>query len=272
IKDYLKATDKEATPEEIAKARAMLTAANAMASGVKVTNTETYRNIVLDQPISKEQFVPSKNIDEITEELKNLRAQYIHRLENISPTDPNLKTDVQVKPGSTRPDYSATLPDGVTIEQPTTIRVPEDYPTTYAAVDAAKAGDTIVVSGGLYRGEAVEGKGRSVVQGKVLGPQGEPVKGASVELQIFVGGDVDDMANYRAQRVFTDANGLYVFEGLQTDANGLYVLEGLEAGSAHIGRAFTAEDGSTSGVPYGLMFDFEIEPGKSYDITLGGKG
>ncbi|MHC4693854.1 MAG: hypothetical protein ACYS67_14015, partial [Planctomycetota bacterium] len=104
-----------------------------------------------------------------------------------------------------------------------------------------------------------EGKAGSVVQGKVLGPRGEPVNGATVELQIFVGGDVDDMANYRAQRVFTDANGLYVFEGL-------------EVGSAHIGRAFNSEDGSISGVPYGLMFDFEVEPGKSYDITLGGKG
>jgi len=105
----------------------------------------------------------------------------------------------------------------------------------------------------------VTGQPSSTVRGKVLDSQGQPVKGATVELQIFVGGDVDDTANYRAQRVFTDANGLYTFEGLET-------------GSAHIGRAFIAEDGSTSGVPYGLMFDFEIEAGKSYDITLGGKG
>jgi hypothetical protein len=105
-----------------------------------------------------------------------------------------------------------------------------------------------------------EGKAGSVVQGKVLGPRGGPVKGATVWLQIFVGGDVDDMTNYRFQRVFTDANGLYVFEGL-------------EAGSAHIGRAFAAEDDSiSSGVPHGLLLDFEIETGKSYDITLGGKG
>ena len=105
IKESLKAMDKEATPEEIAKMRAMLTAANAMASEAKVTNTETYRNIILDQPISKEQFVPSKDIDEITEELKNLRAQYIQRLENISPTEPNLKTDVEVKDKASLPDY-----------------------------------------------------------------------------------------------------------------------------------------------------------------------
>ncbi len=97
IRHYLKATDREATPEEIAKTRAMLAAANATASEAKVTNTETYRNIILDQPISKEQFVPSKDIDEITEELKNLRAQYTDRLENISPTEPNLRTDVQVE-------------------------------------------------------------------------------------------------------------------------------------------------------------------------------
>jgi beta-lactamase regulating signal transducer with metallopeptidase domain len=107
IKESLKAMDKEATPEEIAKTRAMLTAANAMASGVKVTNTETYRNIILDQPISKEQFVPSKDIDEITEELKNLRVQYIQRLENISPTESNLKTDVQVEVET--PDEKAGL-------------------------------------------------------------------------------------------------------------------------------------------------------------------
>jgi hypothetical protein len=97
IKESLKAMDKEATPEEIAKMRAMLTAANAMASKVKVTNTETYSNIILDQPISKEQFVPSKDIDEITEKLKNLRAKYIHRLKNISPTEPNLKSAMQVE-------------------------------------------------------------------------------------------------------------------------------------------------------------------------------
>jgi len=100
IKESFKAMDKEATPEEIAKMRTMLTAANAMVSKVKVTNTETYRNIILDQSISEEQFVPSKDIDEITEELKNLRAKYIHRLKNISPTDPNLKTDVPVEGGS----------------------------------------------------------------------------------------------------------------------------------------------------------------------------
>jgi hypothetical protein len=111
IKESLKAMDKEATPEEIAKTRAMLTAANAMASGVKVTNTETYRNIILDQPISKEQFVPSKDIDEITEELKNLRAQYIHRLENISPTEPNLKTDVQVEVESGKLSTVTDLPN-----------------------------------------------------------------------------------------------------------------------------------------------------------------
>jgi beta-lactamase regulating signal transducer with metallopeptidase domain len=116
IRHYLEATDKEATPEEIAKTRAMLTAAEAMASEVKVTNTETYRNIVLDRPISKGQFVPSKDIDEISEKLKKLRAQYIDRLENISPAEANLKTDVEVKPGSARPKYSATLANGVTVE------------------------------------------------------------------------------------------------------------------------------------------------------------
>lgn len=116
IRHYLKATDKEATPEEIAKMRTMLTAAEAMASEVKVTNTETYRNIILDRPISKGQFIPSNNIDEITEELKNLQAQYIHRLKNISPTDPNLKADVQIKPGPGRPKYSATLANGITVE------------------------------------------------------------------------------------------------------------------------------------------------------------
>ncbi len=97
IKKVLEASGKESSAKEIAKMKAMLAAANETASKVKVTNTETYRNIILDQPISKEQFVPSKDIDEITEELKNLRAQYIHRLKNISPTDPNFKTDVQIE-------------------------------------------------------------------------------------------------------------------------------------------------------------------------------
>ena len=71
------------------------------------------------------------------------------------------KTDVQVEVENGREkgsQFTVTPANGVTIEQPATIRVPEDYPTLLAAVDAAKAGDTIVISGGrYYRGEAGEG-------------------------------------------------------------------------------------------------------------------
>jgi parallel beta-helix repeat protein len=272
---------------------------------------------------------------------------------------PGIKTDVQVEVEKTaQSQFSTTLANGVRVEQPATIRVPEDYPTAYEAVKAAKDGDTLIISADRYldkdiliepklvmlldainscaagmdlniesisvsaKSMSIEGdtsrrtdtlkfldaikdnglqvsqlnlesrdnrdrfritvepkenwrqwwqqhktalqlegqrKAGSVVQGKVLGTRGEPVKGATVELQIFVGGDVDDMTNYHAQRIFTDANGLYIFEGLK-------------AGLAHIGRSFTVADGSISGVPHGLMFEFEIEPGRSYDITLGGRG
>jgi beta-lactamase regulating signal transducer with metallopeptidase domain len=61
---------------------------------------------------------------------------------------------VTFKNVSLKPNFK-TLANGVTIEQPATIRVPEDYPTEYAAVKAAKAGDTIVISGDRYRGEDI---------------------------------------------------------------------------------------------------------------------
>ncbi|MHC4742353.1 MAG: M56 family metallopeptidase, partial [Planctomycetota bacterium] len=99
----------------------------------------------------------------------------------------------------------------------------------------------------------------SVVRVKVLDHRGEPVEDATVELQLFAGGDVDDMDNYDARRA-------------QTDANGLCVFEDITSVSGTAGRAFTSEDDGVGGVPYGLHFEFEIEPGKNYDITLGGRG
>ena len=89
IARVLKAQNKEATPQEIANFRTRLADARAAASEVIVTRTETYRQIILDQPISEEQCVPSKDIDEIAEELETLRAQYQSRLQNISPTKPD---------------------------------------------------------------------------------------------------------------------------------------------------------------------------------------
>ncbi len=115
------------------------------------------------------------------------------------------------------------------------------------------------VEGEVAWGEAVEGEGRSVVRANVLDHQGRPVEGATVELQLFAGGDVGDQDKYSIRRAMTDANGFYVFEDIR-------------AISGHIGRAFTSEDDSGGGVPFGLGFRFEIEPGKDYDITLGGKG
>jgi len=111
----------------------------------------------------------------------------------------------------------------------------------------------------LVGSKALEEKPRSTVRGSVLDQEGKPVEGTTVELQLFAGGDVMDDGNYRVRRRVTDANGRYVFEDIR-------------AISGHIGRAFTCEDDSGGGVPFGLGFRFEIEPGKDYDITLGGKG
>ncbi|MBL7152124.1 MAG: PD40 domain-containing protein [Phycisphaerae bacterium] len=104
-----------------------------------------------------------------------------------------------------------------------------------------------------------ENSSSSVVRVNVLDHQGEPVEGATVELQLFAGGDVDDEDKYSIHRGTTDANGLFVFEEIT-------------AVSGHIGREFACEDGSARGVPYALSVRFEIEPGKDYNITLGGKG
>ncbi len=45
-----------------------------------------------------------------------------------------------------------------------------------------------------------EGKSGSVVQGKILGPWVEPVRGATVELQIFGGGE--GRSHYRSKTHF----------------------------------------------------------------------
>ena len=95
---------------------------------------------------------------------------------------------------------------------------------------------------------------------QVLGPDGQPVPDATVELQVFLGGDVDDVKNnYRT----------YVNP---TDANGRCVFEDVEPGEAGIGRFFWNDDRTGGGVPYGLSMPFEIEAGGCYEITLGGKG
>jgi len=97
---------------------------------------------------------------------------------------------------SLRPN-STTLPNGVTVEQPVTKRVPEDYPTVFAAVNAAKAGDTLVISADRYRSEdtliepkleievekpavQVKGEQRNIIRGIVRDETGKPVIGALV--------------------------------------------------------------------------------------------
>ncbi|MFC1676130.1 LamG-like jellyroll fold domain-containing protein [Planctomycetota bacterium] len=92
IKATLKEMDKEVTPEEIAKMRALLSNAMKMSAKVKITKKETYRNIVIDQPISKEEFVPRNDIDEAAKKLKKLQTDYTNRLKKISTTKPNIKT------------------------------------------------------------------------------------------------------------------------------------------------------------------------------------
>ncbi len=86
ITHVLKLQNKEATPQELADFRTQLADARATTSEVIVTKIETYRQITLDQSISKEQCVPSKDIDEVTETLRTLRDQYQSRLQDLSPT------------------------------------------------------------------------------------------------------------------------------------------------------------------------------------------
>jgi len=93
-------------------------------------------------------------------------------------------------------------------------------------------------------------------RGPVPGPDGQPVADATVELQVFAGGDVNDMNNYRAYIRTADSNGLCVFE----DA---------EPGSAHIARLFQIEDGNF-GTLHGLRFPLEIKPDTDFDIIFGG--
>ena len=96
----------------------------------------------------------------------------------------------------------------------------------------------------------------------VVGIDGKAIGGGQVALQVFTGGDVDDESNYHHYTVRTDPNGSAVFEDV-------------EAGSAHIGRLFTADDetdGQVQGAVYGLNHQLKIEPGKDYDVTLAGKG
>ncbi len=74
----------------------------------------------------------------------------------ILPTDSEVKheTDVEVEVENTsQSQHPTTLSNGVTAEKPATIRVPEDYPTAYEAVKAAKDGDTLIISADRYRGE-----------------------------------------------------------------------------------------------------------------------
>jgi len=99
---------------------------------------------------------------------------------------------------------------------------------------------------------------KSVVEGQVFGPNSEPIEGANVHLQVFVGGDVNDQNNY-------------VYYDDVTDINGTYRFDKVESGSAQIMQWFTTEDGYT-GCPMALNFPFRVGEAAKYNITLGGKG
>ncbi|HRT49697.1 MAG TPA: M56 family metallopeptidase [Anaerohalosphaeraceae bacterium] len=88
IKEVLSASDAEGTPEEIAKLRAVLAHARETAAKVKVTRTETYRNIVLDEPISREEFVPGGD----AKRLESVQRQYNNRLRSGSAKEPDAET------------------------------------------------------------------------------------------------------------------------------------------------------------------------------------
>jgi beta-lactamase regulating signal transducer with metallopeptidase domain len=111
----------------------------------------------------------------------------------------------------------------------------------------------------LTGGDVFQKAAGSRIRVQVLDHKGKPVTGTMVELQKFAGGDVDNMENYDAEWIVTNDQGCYVFEDVT-------------AKSIHIGPSFKTKDNPAPNVPYGLLFDLEIEPGRDYSVTLGGKG
>ena len=74
IKQAIKKRANNITPEEIAKIEKQFTESNKNVSGNIHTNTQTYRNIIINEPISEESFKPVDDVQEIREKLKNIAA------------------------------------------------------------------------------------------------------------------------------------------------------------------------------------------------------
>lgn len=100
IKRNLESAGKDSSPEAVAKKKASDIALHEKVRKIEATHTQTYRNIILDRPIPKDQFQPTKNIKEARKKLRDLEAKYIDPFKNISPTESIMKPDVQVKDGS----------------------------------------------------------------------------------------------------------------------------------------------------------------------------
>ncbi|MBE0538036.1 MAG: hypothetical protein IH624_20430 [Phycisphaerae bacterium] len=91
ITSILTASDTETTPEEIARFRAHLADARETAAKVKVTRTETYRNIVLDESVSREEYVPGEHSETTAKTLESVQRKYNNRLESGSAEEPDVE-------------------------------------------------------------------------------------------------------------------------------------------------------------------------------------
>ncbi|MBW8015476.1 MAG: DUF3887 domain-containing protein [Planctomycetes bacterium] len=71
IEQAIKRKGNDITDEEIAKIKKQFTDSNKKASKNIHTNTQTYRNIIINEPISEGSFKPDENVQKIREKLKN---------------------------------------------------------------------------------------------------------------------------------------------------------------------------------------------------------